>query len=157
MEVLAEFNYFSFVSILISFYSMRAVFSLKRENNKQKPCFARKFVLHSGCLMQIVQSLWEMKRASHCGRPGSQSKANKSKSDQIQLSPLSLRVLTRIASAELNLEKNNLFRRFHSWATRNFIRWCLEMLFIRVIGGFLFFGFIFLKKNKNRRKERNFF
>ena len=36
MEVLAEFNYFSFVSILISFYSMRAVFSLKRENNKTK-------------------------------------------------------------------------------------------------------------------------
>lgn len=57
MEVLAEFNYFSFVSILISFYSMRAVFSLKRENNKQKSCFARKFVLHSGCLMHIVQSL----------------------------------------------------------------------------------------------------
>ena len=113
MEFLAEFNYFSFVSILISFYSIRAVFSLKRENNKQKPCFARKFVLHSGCLMQIAQSLWEMKRASHCGRPGSQSKANKSKSDQIQLSPLSLRVLTWIASAELNLEKNNLFRRFH--------------------------------------------
>lgn len=57
MEFLAEFNYFSFVSILISFYSIRAVFSLKRENNKQKPCFARKFVLHSGCLMQIAQSL----------------------------------------------------------------------------------------------------